>query len=274
MTHARLPVVISLLLAGCGGPHRAEPPAPVTQREAIPLRVPALDAPVELGDEQRDEHGDLELATCSTAVRFTERWPPALTLTSEEHRRFATGIREYELAELCKRSGWSLAARDCMTHATPTTIVGCIGMLGAAQRRDVAARITELDALVARSLDRASKPATNTCGRLVAEHYRDDRWKAMSAAISGPERARVIAESRARMLAWCTVGRWEPTLLACLLSGGADACFSYAGGFAGWGLPARGVLFDTGIAACDTYARSSGTPERAPPCRRASGPMT
>jgi hypothetical protein len=196
---------------------------------------------------------------CSDAIADAAGFAPAVTLTGDS-RDYVLELRKAALLELCE--DWDMARRACFHDvalvggaSSAPEIDRCRARLEPAHARAVTDRLAAIDALGAKIAGLKKTAASHDCKKVVAAHYADAAWKGKLDAVKGAERTRAIAESRAKMAKACTEDRWPANMRACIVAGGAEACFT-AVSSSSWGFPAIGVIVKTGIPECDAYAET------------------
>jgi hypothetical protein len=224
-----------------------------TWNEAFP------DETLEEPFEGIDESGLGFYIDCSDAIQDASGFAPAVKLTGDD-RDYALALRKGALLALCE--DWEMERRGCFrdlamsgTASNTTAVDACRAQLEPAQSRAVTDKLTELDKLAAKITALKKSVASHDCKKVAATHYADAEWKGKLDAVKGAERAKMIADSRARMTKVCTDDKWAPSMRACIVAGGGDECFTSVAS-AGWGFPALGVFVKTGLAECDAYAES------------------
>jgi hypothetical protein len=205
--------------------------------------------------------GDDE-ASCANAIGDASRFAPAIPLASGD-RTWASALRAAALAPVC--TDWTADVRGCLAKATTAADAT------ACDAPQLARVVGDSDALVKRLAAKRAQPSEVTCARASAVHYADAAWTGKLAAdVTGEQRRKVIADSRALLTKACDADSWSVDLRACIVVGGGDACFTAAGVPGGaWGFPALGVFAATGIAACDAYTRAV---DRLLACGKVSAP--
>jgi hypothetical protein len=211
------------------------------------------------GRELPEEIGMDAYIDCSDAIGDPAGFSPAVALTGGD-RDYVLELRKDALVALCE--DWDYEKRACFRDlatagmaANATAIDACRAQLEPAQARAVTDRLAELDRLGAKVAALKKTAASHDCAKAVAAHYADAQWKGKLDAVKGADRARAIAESRARMTKACTDDKWPPNMRACIVAGGGDACFTAISASA-WGFPALGVFVRSGIPECDAYAET------------------
>ncbi|HWO21988.1 MAG TPA: hypothetical protein VNO30_24670 [Kofleriaceae bacterium] len=198
---------------------------------------------------------------CGDALPSAAGFAPAVTLTGAD-RDYLLELRKDALVALCE--DWDTSKRSCFRDVVIMGAVGntsaidaCRAQLDPPEAKAVVDKLAELDKIGAKVAAVKRNAASYDCRQVVAAHYADAQWKGKLDAVKGAERAKVIAESRARMTKACTDDKWAPNLRACIVAGGADACFATAAVSASpWGFPAVGVFVKIGIPECDAYAQT------------------
>jgi hypothetical protein len=204
-------------------------------------------------------------ASCAGAIADVGAYPPALTVTGED-RDFAIALRQDAIELMCN-AGWPNAARTCFEHSGAE----CKRLLPGNLQLQLANKLAEIDALVAKVIAAKAKPAASyDCKQVVATHYSDAAWKPHPIVVVDPkatkveqqraaaERKKVIADARAALLATCANESWSGTVRACIAIGAGDVCFRGIGLLpVSWGFPPPGAVRRTGIAECDTYATTT-----------------
>ena len=206
-----------------------------------------------------DESGIDSYIDCSDAIQDVSGFSPAVKLTGDD-RDYALALRKDALVALCE--DWDFDRRVCFHELATSGVAGnstaidaCRAQLEPAQAKAVTDKLTELDKLGAKVATLKKSAASHDCKKVVAAHYADAQWKGKLDVVKGAERAKAIAESRAKMTKACTDDRWSPNMRACIVGGGGDACFTSVSSSV-WGFPALGVFVKSGIAECDAYAES------------------
>jgi len=221
------------------------------------------DESLEDGREYPDEMGLDTYIDCSDAIRDVSGFAPAVTLTGDD-RDYVLELRKDALTGLCE--DWEYDKRVCFRDlavsgaaaspaASPAAIEACRAQLDPAQARAVTDKLAEVDRLGAKVAALKKAAATHDCKKVVAVHYADAAWKDKLTAVQGAERTKAIAESRSRMTKACTDDKWAPTMRACIVAGGSDACFGSVP-VSAWGFPAAGVFVKIGIPECDAYVQT------------------
>ena len=209
------------------------------------------------GGVEEDAGSGMDYIDCSDAIPSAAGFAPAVTLTGDD-RDYLLELRREALVALCE--DWDLSQRTCFhdlavkgTTASTAAVDVCRAMLEPAEAKAVTDKLAELDKLGAKVAALKKHAAGHDCKKVVAVHYADAQWKGKMEAVKTAERAKAIAESRAKMTKACTDDKWPPDMRACIVAGGDDACFATVSS-AAWGFPAVGVLVKSGIAECDAYA--------------------
>ena len=163
-------------------------------------------------------------------------------------------LRRHALDDLCEDDAWDDSVRTCLGPTPDIDNSACLQTLPIDQRNHATAKLGEADAVVAKVLDaRKKKP---DCKKAVAAHYADAQWKGKVDHITGKDRTKMIAESRAAMTKACTAEKWDDTTRACLVATDGDSCFLASGTTHDrWGFPAIGVTIATGIPECDEWGK-------------------
>lgn len=197
---------------------------------------------------------------CGDAIHSVGLYAPAVTLAGAD-ADYALELRERALSGLCE--DWEYDRRACFRdlstgggRVTTAGIDACRAQLDAALGKAVTDKLAEVDKLAGKVAALRKTPASHDCKKVVAVHYADAAWKGKLDAVKGAERAKAIAESRAKMAKACTDEKWPQTARACAAAGGAaETCFApIPSGAALWGFPAAGVFVKSGIPECDAYA--------------------
>ena len=191
---------------------------------------------------------------CTHAAADPSSFPPALGDKSDE-REWTENVRRGWLLEECDH-GWSETLKRCLRGSAGNAgkTEACVAAhLPAGERAELTKKLTELDRLASKIAAAKQKPATIGCKQVVARHYGDARWKAKLDGYKPAERKKMIAASRAKMLADCKDQGWADTLRACIVAGGDEPCFASYGMRLRWGFPAAGVVTTIGVAECDAY---------------------
>ena len=206
-----------------------------------------------------DESGLGMYIDCSAAIQDVSGFSPAVKLTGDD-RDYALVLRKSALLVLCE--DWEMEPRSCFhdlamtgSAGNTTEVDACRALLESAQAKEVTDKLVEVDKLAAKVAALKKTPASHDCKKVAATHYADAEWKGKVDTVKGAERAKMIAESRARMIKVCTDDKWAPSMRACIVSGGGDACFTNVASTP-WGFPALGVFVKVGVAECDAYADS------------------
>jgi hypothetical protein len=209
------------------------------------------------GMEGEDDTGMDMYIDCTDAITSAAGFAPAVTLTGDD-RDYLLELRKDALVALCE--DWDYSKRSCfrdaavMSAAASTAAVdACRAQLDPAEAKAVTDKLAELDKLGAKVAALKKNAASYDCKKVVAAHYADAQWKGKMEAVKGAERSKAIAESRAKMTKACTDEKWSPNTRACIVVGGADACFAVDPSTI-WGYPALGVIVKSGIPECDAYA--------------------
>jgi hypothetical protein len=191
-------------------------------------------------------------AACASALVDPARFPPAIALAAAD-RSWASALRGVALAAACP--GWTGSARSCLAGADGSdAVAACVR--DAADGAAIGQLVAAADAVTARMVAARAHPATLTCERAAAEHYRDAAWAGkLTDGLDADQRRKLIAGSRTALAKACRDDSWSTDLVACLVADGGEPCFAAAGtSSASWGFPAIGVFAPTGLAACDAYA--------------------
>jgi hypothetical protein len=202
-----------------------------------------------LGDDAPEETAEVDYVSCGDAVGDVSLYAPALALKGSD-RELATTMRRNHVLALC--DDWTTEVRKCFeqTGGASAAIASCRTQLEPDQEQELVDRLAEVDAVMTRIL--AVKKAD--CRKVVATHYADARWTGKLATLKAAERKKLIAASRAAMTKACVDEKWSPSLRACVVAQGGDACFSASGMTpATWGFPASVIPIKTGIPECDAY---------------------
>jgi hypothetical protein len=219
--------------------------------------------PDEVIEESSDEGDDMmgmdTYIDCSDAIQDVSGFTPAVALTGDT-RDYVLELRKEALLALCE--DWDMERRGCFRDlaasggaSSAMKVDACRARLDPAQARAVTDKLAAIDALGAKLAGLKKNAATHDCKKVVAAHYADAAWKGKMDAVKGAERTKAIAESRAKMTKACTDDKWSPNMRACLVAGGAEACFT-TGSASTWGFPAIGVVVKSGIPECDAYAHT------------------
>lgn len=215
------------------------------------------DESLDEGFEGFEEGGLDSYIDCGDVIQDASGFSPEVKLTGGD-RDYVLALRKDALLALCE--GWDYEKRACFHDLMVTGTAGnsaavdiCRAMLDAAQAKEVTDKLTELDQLGGKVAALKKNPASFDCKKVVAAHYADARWKGRMDAVKGAERARAIAESRARMTKTCTDEKWSPNMRACIVAGGEGTCFPGVSS-SDWEFPATGVVVKSGIPECDAYA--------------------
>jgi hypothetical protein len=207
----------------------------------------------------RDESGMDMYVDCSDAIKDVSGFAPAVTLTGDT-RNFVLELRKDALLALCE--DWDTDKRTCFrdlaasgTAPNTAAVEACRAQLEPAQAKAVTDKLAELDRLGAKVAALQKTPASFDCKKVVGVHYADALWKDKLTSTRGAERAKAIAESRARMTKACTDDKWPPNMRACVVAGGGETCFTSISSTP-WSFPAAGVFVKSGIPECDAYAET------------------
>lgn len=199
-------------------------------------------------EELEDDAIDAAIADddieCKQGIGDVLQYAPGVTATGKQ-RELAISLRRYHVLALCE--DWEEMVKQCFVDGK--SAAACRMLLDPDQERDVADKLAEVDAILARV---AARKGPASCDLAVKTHYADARWKGVLANAKPAERMRVIAKSRKLMRAACTADAWSENLRACIIAAGGDACF-HATGTAPWGFPPSAIPIKTGIAECDSY---------------------
>ncbi len=191
---------------------------------------------------------------CADAIQDVAAFSPAVTQTGD-NRDYVLELRKEALLTLCE--DWDQDSRTCfrdLPSAAPSSAVdACRAQLDPTQAKAVTDKLAELDKLGAKVATLKKNAASHDCKKVAAAHYADAAWKDKMSAVKGAERTKAIGESRAKMTKACTDDKWSPNMRACIVAGGADACFTTVSSTM-WGFPAVGVFVKSGIPECDAYA--------------------
>jgi hypothetical protein len=193
-----------------------------------------------------------DFVDCGDAIHDEASYAPSLMLAGDD-RTFAIETRRHALLTLCE--DWTNEQRACFRDAPSTGSDACRATLEPVQAKAVTDKLAELDRIAAKLAAQQKTPAAFDCKKVVAVHYADAAWKDTMPAVKGAERAKAIAESRAKMTKACTDDKWPPSMRACIAGGGGEPCFTSAT-YASWRFPAIGVFVKSGIAECDAYAEA------------------
>jgi hypothetical protein len=191
---------------------------------------------------------------CITATASSANLTPKLTQTGAD-LNFAMAIRADAVELACE--DWSNAVRTCFADAVAATIDSCRNALEPDQKKVLADKIADSDALLAKIAALVFKPAAADCAKVVAVHYSDAEWRARGPTTTPKMaglRRKMIADSRAAMRKACATEKWSGYLRACVVAGARDKCFLAASeSMARWSFPAAGVIVKTKIPECDAY---------------------
>jgi hypothetical protein len=195
---------------------------------------------------------------CAAGIGDVAAYSPILTVTGED-RVFAVDLRRQAISALCL-DGWAEEVRRCF--ADGQAIDACRQRLRPHERQAVIDKLVETDQVVARIVAAKKLPAASyDCAHVALAYYSDAAWKGKaelkpvnaSAAERrklAAERAKMIADSRAKLTSVCTTDGWSATIRACVVGGASEACLPMP---ELWGFPPGGVVPNTGIVECDAY---------------------
>jgi hypothetical protein len=164
--------------------------------------------------------------------------------------------RKRVIASECASQPWQETTKECLVGAAQSDpLTSCLLM--EPSKDAFAKRLAEIDDRAARMAASEKKPAAISCAKVTAIYYADATWQSALDQATPAARKKVIASSRAAMQKACTADKWDPTLRACLVTGGSKMCFDDTLiSRIDWGYPSLAALGKSLPAECIAYKQT------------------